>query len=176
MGGNQSGDAALNLFVDSHGVPFSNSLDGTGQKLGFAGRIKVNSALIDNPALLVQYDAGISLGDPTRPQFLLDGLKSMQFVSEKMTSLSDGGVRLSGKVNEMIAQMINHQGNVVARAESQASAVNFTLETLTQRMHAEYGVNVDEEMARLMQLQNAYSASARVVSVVQELIDSLMRM
>ena len=41
-------------------------------------------------------------------------------------------------------------------------------------MHAEYGVNVDEEMARLMQLQNAYSASARVVSVVQELIDSLM--
>ncbi|WP_116653873.1 flagellar hook-associated protein FlgK [Pelagibacterium sediminicola] len=175
-GGNQGGAAALNLFVDSHGVPFSNSLDGTDQKLGFAGRIKVNPALIDDPALLVQYDAGISLGDPTRPQALLDGLKSMQFISEKMTSLADGGVRLSGKVNEMIAQMINHQGNVVARAESQASAVNFTLETLTQRMHAEYGVNVDEEMARLMQLQNAYSASARVVSVVQELIDSLMRM
>lgn len=175
-GGSQGGAAALNLFVDSHGVPFSNSLDGTDQKLGFAGRIKVNPALIDDPALLVQYDAGISLGDPTRPQALLDGLKSMQFVSEKMTSLADGGVRLSGKVNEMIAQMINHQGNMVARAESQASAVNFTLETLTQRMHAEYGVNVDEEMARLMQLQNAYSASARVVSVVQELIDSLMRM
>ena len=43
-----------------------------------------------------------------------------------MTSLSDGGVRLSEKINEMIAQMINHQGNVVARA-SEASAVNFTL-------------------------------------------------
>ena len=80
--GNQDGAAALSLS-SIPGVPFSNSLDGTDQKLGFAGRIKVNSALIDNPALLVQYDAGISLGDPTRPQFLLDGLKSMQFVSER---------------------------------------------------------------------------------------------
>ncbi|WP_196257676.1 flagellar hook-associated protein FlgK [Pelagibacterium limicola] len=174
--GNQSGNAALNLFVDAYGVPFSNSLDGTDQKIGFASRIQVNSALVSNPNLLVQYDVDVSLGDPTRPRFLLDSLKSMQFTSEKMTSISDGGVRLSGKVGEMIGQMINHQGNVVARAESQYAAVQFTLDTLTQRMSAEYGVNVDEEMARLMQLQNTYSASARVVSVVQELIDALMRM
>lgn len=172
----QSGALGLNLFVDAHGVPFSNSLDGMDQKVGFAGRIKVNPALIADPTLLVQYDAGVSLGDPTRPQFLLDSLKSMEFISEKVTAISDGGVRLSGKVSEMIGQMINHQGNVVAKAHSQNDAVRFTLDTLTQRMHAEYGVNVDEEMARLMQLQNAYSASARVVSVVQELIDSLMRM
>jgi flagellar hook-associated protein 1 len=174
--GNQSGALGLNLFVDAHGTPFSNSLDGTDQKVGFASRIRVNAELIVDPSLLVKFDSGTSLGDPTRPQFLLDSLKSMSFVSDKMTSISDGGVRLSGKVNEMIGQMINHQGNVVARAQSQSDAVLFTLNTLTQRMSAEYGVNVDEEMARLMQLQNAYSASARVVSVVQELIDSLMRM
>jgi flagellar hook-associated protein 1 FlgK len=72
--------------------------------------------------------------------------------------------------------MINHQGNVVAKAQSENSAVGYTLESITTRMGAEYGVNVDEEMARLMQLQNAYSASARVVSTVQELIDALLRM
>lgn len=174
--GHQNGALGLNLFVDSHGVPFSNGIDGAGQKMGFAARISINSDIIADPSLLVKYDAGTSLGDPARPQFLLDSLKTMSFVSDKMTSIADSGVRLSGKVNELISQMINHQGNVVARAESQAGTVNFTLETLTQRMHAEYGVNVDEEMARLMQLQNAYSASARVVSVVQELIDALMRM
>mgnify|MGYP001170121514 CR=1 FL=1 len=38
----------------------------------------------------------------------------------------------------------------------------------------EYAVNVDEEMARLMELQNAYAANARVLSVVQELLDALM--
>ena len=41
-------------------------------------------------------------------------------------------------------------------------------------METEYGVNLDEEMARLMELQNAYSANARVVSVVKELLDALL--
>ncbi|HCO55277.1 MAG TPA: flagellar hook-associated protein FlgK, partial [Pelagibacterium sp.] len=59
---------------------------------------------------------------------------------------------------------------------SESSAVSYTLQSITTRMSAEYGVNVDEEMARLMQLQNAYSASARVVSTVQELIDALLAM
>ena len=42
-------------------------------------------------------------------------------------------------------------------------------------MDAEYGVDIDEEMARLIELQNAYAASARVISIAQELIDALMR-
>jgi len=174
--GAQSGAGALNLFVDTRGAAFTDALDGSGQKQGFAGRISVNSALIADPTLLVRYDAGVSLGDATRPQFLLDNLKGMGFVSEKMTSLRDGGVRLSGKVSDLIGQMIHHQGNVVAKAQSENAAVSYTLQSITTRMTAEYGVNVDEEMARLMQLQNAYAASARVVSTVQELIDALLRM
>ncbi|MEQ8446285.1 MAG: flagellar hook-associated protein FlgK [Pelagibacterium sp.] len=174
--GTQDGTGALNLFVDSRDQSFTNSLDGSGQKLGFAGRISINTALISDPAQLVQYASGVSLGDATRPQFLLDNLKSMEFVSDKMTALTDGGVRLSGKVTDLIGQMINHQGNVVSKAQSESSAVSYTLQSITTRMGAEYGVTVDEEMARLMQLQNAYSASARVVSTVQELIDALLAM
>lgn len=174
--GTQDGVGALNLFVDTRDAAFTNSLDGNGQKRGFAGRISINTALISDPNQIVQFASGVSLGDATRPQFLLENLKSMEFVSDKMTALSDGGVRLSGKVTDLIGQMINHQGNVVAKAQSESSAVSYTLSSITTRMSAEYGVNVDEEMARLMQLQNAYSASARVVSTVQELIDALLAM
>ncbi|UYQ73739.1 flagellar hook-associated protein FlgK [Pelagibacterium flavum] len=174
--GTQDGTGALNLFVDTRDAAFTNSLDGSGQKRGFAGRISINTALISDPAQLVQYASGVSLGDATRPEFLLDNLKSMEFVSDKMTALSDGGVRLTGKVTDLIGQMINHQGNVVSKAQSESSAVSYTLQSITTRMGAEYGVTVDEEMARLMQLQNAYSASARVVSTVQELIDALLAM
>ena len=42
------------------------------------------------------------------------------------------------------------------------------------RLESEDGVNVDEEMARLMELQNAYAANSRVISVVQELLQRLM--
>lgn len=174
--GPQSGAMALNLFMDANDAAFTNSVDGTDQKVGFAGRIQINSAVAADSGLLVKYDAGTSMGDPARPTFLLDALKSTQFVSEKVTSLSNGGVRLTGTARNMIAQMINHQGNMVSNAQSQDQQHKLTLESVKTKMNAEYGVNVDEEMARLIELQNAYSASARVVSTVQELIDALMRM
>lgn len=145
-------------------------------KLGIAGRIKVNADIIADPTLLVSYAGSETLGDPARAQFLLDSLKSREFVSDHATRIENGAVRLSGRVSDLVGQMINHQGNVVARAEHQNSAHRYTLEAVTSRMSAEYGVSVDEEMARLIQLQHAFSASARVVSTVQELIDALMRM
>ena len=45
---------------------------------------------------------------------------------------------------------------------------------MIQRLDNEYGVNVDEEMARLLELQNAYSANARVISAVQDLMSKLL--
>jgi flagellar hook-associated protein 1 FlgK len=37
------------------------------------------------------------------------------------------------------------------------------------------GVNIDSEMARLLQLQNAYAANARVMTAVKELFEMLIR-
>jgi flagellar hook-associated protein 1 FlgK len=37
------------------------------------------------------------------------------------------------------------------------------------------GVNMDDEMAHLLSLQNAYSANARVMSTVNELYKTLMQ-
>ena len=69
---------------------------------------------------------------------------------------------------------MNIQGDVVASAITAEQTQALTLEALDQRMAEEYGVDVDEEMARLMELQNAYAANARVISIVQELLDTLM--
>ena len=82
---------------------------------------------------------------------------------------------MTGNAQNMISQMMNYQGNSVTTAKGLQQTANLTLDSVTQRMDSEYGVNIDEEMARLMELQNAYAASARIVSIVQELIDSLMR-
>ena len=64
----------------------------------------------------------------------------------------------------------------MAAAISDSETQELTLDALTQRLDSEYGVDVDEEMARLMELQNAFAANARVMSVVQELMDSLMQL
>lgn len=45
---------------------------------------------------------------------------------------------------------------------------------LSTRIQNEAGVNLDEEMSDLIIFQRAYSASARVISTVDEMFDELL--
>ena len=49
------------------------------------------------------------------------------------------------------------------------------LNTLQKKMDATSGVNIDEEMAQLLALQNAYSANARVMSSIKQMYDTLLQ-
>ena len=49
------------------------------------------------------------------------------------------------------------------------------LASLQQRFDDSANVNIDEEMASLLTLQNAYAANARVLSAVRDMLDTLMR-
>lgn len=171
---NQGQGLGINLFVDSSGAPFTDSLDAEGQRLGFASRIQINTEILNNNSLLVQYQSGGSLGDASRANYILDRLGSEKFTGDITRSTAQGKFRLSGNVEQMVAQLLNYQGGSVANAKSVADTEAIGLDTLNLRIEDEYGVNIDEEMARLMELQNAYSANARVVSIVQELLNTLM--
>jgi flagellar hook-associated protein 1 FlgK len=167
-------DLGLNLFVDSNGANFTDSLSGNGQKTGYAGRITVNPALLSDNKYLVQYDAGGTLGDDDRPNYLLDQLGSMQFATAQSNMSDLGSFRLGGSVSDMISQTMDYTGSVAASAQSDDDTQQQAMDTLGQRMDSEYGVNVDDEMARLLELQNAYSANARVISTVQDLMSKLL--
>jgi flagellar hook-associated protein 1 len=173
--GTQNGtDPALNLFVDQNNTEFTNSLDGIGQITGFAGRIGVNSAVLSDNTLLAQYGTGVSIGDPTRPNYILNQLQNMQFSAADVSSSQLGSFRLAGSVSNLISQTMDYTGGVAAAAENADSGQQQTMSSLTDRMNKTNGVNVDDEMARLIELQNAYSANARVISVVQALMNKLL--
>ncbi len=171
----QNGDAALNLFVDYSDTAFTNSLGNRGQKLGFASRISVNSEIARDNRLLVQYTAATPLGDSARADALLSSLENLRFAGGRGNVAQSASSRLAGNVSDLISQTINAIGNTASSAISESETQGLTLEALGNRLESEYGVDVDEEMARLMELQNAFSANARVMSVAQELIDALMQ-
>ncbi len=171
----QGSGLALSLFVDQGNSSFTNSLDGEEQIIGYAGRISVNSEILADNELLVKYDSSTSLGDTARAEFLLNSLENMSFLSTKTSSANNGTFRLNGTAGEMITQMMSYQGSNISAAYSTNQTNQLSMDAVNLRIKDEYGVNIDEEMARLMELQNAYAASARIVSVVQELLDSLMR-
>jgi flagellar hook-associated protein 1 FlgK len=168
----RDGGPALSLFVDTNNADFTNSLDGAGQAMGFAGRIAVNASVLADARLLVQHVSGAPLGDSSRADYLLEQLNTMRFSSPVQPGSSQR--QLGGTVSDLVSQTMNLQGDMVANALSERDWQAATLDAVDQRMAAEYGVNIDEEMARLMELQTAYAANARVITIVQELLDTLM--
>jgi flagellar hook-associated protein 1 FlgK len=172
--GLQGAGLGFNFFVDQGNAAFTNDLDGNPpQKQGFAARIAINSGILADNRLLVQYEVGGTLGDAERADYTLDQLKSMKFVSGGNPAATADRFQLTGNLDELISQMVGFQGSTINAAISKADDRQLTLDTVVDQMSSEYGVNVDEEMARLMEIQNAYAANARVVSVVKELLDTL---
>jgi len=83
---------------------------------------------------------------------------------------------LGGTANfsEGYGQLVAHVGALTHSAAISSSAQNVLLKQATASREAVSGVNLDEEAANLIKFQNAYQASAKVVSVVNNLFDTLI--
>jgi flagellar hook-associated protein 1 FlgK len=69
------------------------------------------------------------------------------------------------------ADIIARSAVQAASAEQSATRDRALADELDFRAAAVSGVNLDEEMARMVQLQQAYSTAARLVAVTEELFD-----
>lgn len=173
--GTQNGGLGMSLFTDNNGA-FTNSLDGTPQKQGFALRMMVNHAVVADNKLLVQHSTSplTPIGDADRPTFLADRLNSMTFQADTRAE-GQGAFRLSGTVEEIVRQTLNYQGNDIASVKQAHGHQEKLIKTLEMRAKDAYGVDIDKEMGKLLQLQNAYAANARVMTIAKELLERLMQ-
>ncbi|TCT06462.1 flagellar hook-associated protein FlgK [Tepidamorphus gemmatus] len=161
------------LFVDG-GFPYTGNLDAIPQQLGFAGRISVNPALLNDNALLVRYGSGTMEGDPARPAELLRRLSEAVFTFAPETKVA-GSTPYTGTLGGFIQRVISYQGAMASDVYKAASAQEMVSAQLQERFVAESGVNIDQEMANLIELQTAYQANARIVTAFREMMDLLLR-
>lgn len=169
------GSVALPMFLDSAGKPFTGSLDGRPQVQGFAGRITLNSALVQDNALLVQYGADIHIGDATRPDAIIDRLTRQSVAFSSGTGIGSQTRPFTGSVQSFTQTVTSHRAREAAQAERVAEGQAIVLGALEEKYLSVSGVNIDEEMANLIQLQNAFAANARVMQSVQDMMDLLLR-
>lgn len=170
-----SGEGALAFFVDAgtgYGA-YSGNLDGLGQKTGFAQRIRVNPALISNPRALV---ASGTNQTATRATFLRDALESTATRFDPATGIGGANSPFKGSIISFANQMISSQAQKSEFAGRVLEGQQIVVTSLEDRVSEVSGVDVDAEMAKLLQLQSAYAANARVISTVKEMLDMLMRM
>lgn len=72
------------------------------------------------------------------------------------------------------ASFVNDIGNKTASAETASTAQTSLLSQATAAKEAVSGVNLDEEAAKLIQYQQAYQASAKVLETATTLFDTLL--
>ena len=166
---------AFSLFVDDAGQPFTGMADGRPNVTGFASRIRISEDLLNDPSLLVEYAPGVASGDTTRPQAILDKLTGTSTAFSPGTKIGGASSVFKGSIADFVTASVSHQSGRSAQAKATLAGQEVVTANLKTRLDDSSKVDVDQELAQLVTLQNAYAANARVMQVVRELYDILMR-
>ena len=125
-----------------------------------AATMAVNSAVINDVRLVATGRSG-EAGDN---ELALE-------IAQLNTTLQPGQQQtLNERYTQMIVEIATERGTYNSLLMGQQSIV----EAAQARLDAEKGVNLDEELANLMMFQRTYEANARVVRVVDEMLDTLV--
>jgi flagellar hook-associated protein 1 FlgK len=172
-----SGSPQLPLFTDA-GSPYTGAITGAGSEMtGLAGRITVNSALLNNPSNLTVYSTSpaTAAGDTTRSDFIYTQLTSGTFTFSPKTGLGSNPAPLTGTIPGYLQQFMSLQSNAASSATQLKQGQDVVVSTLQQKFNSTAAVNIDTEMSNLIALQNSYAANAHVMSVVQSMMNTLIQ-
>ena len=189
-------EVGLRLFTDPSGTPpyYSgpdpNAAYAGSTQIGFANRIQVNPAVRTDIRLLrdgTPDTGGFTpnpVGGPAGFVTLIDRILSFTFGETSASGASWGGFATSGLGPDGTLSspfgsprtIEDYSALVTAFHASDSAAATSALETAKQfsdgleaRFNRESKVDVDSEMASLIQLQNAYAANARVMTTAQSM-------
>ena len=144
-------------------------------EVGVAGRISLNS-LIDpangGDAYKLRDGLGTAVPGPVGNSVLLTGMQAALNILDSVVSGSLGATERS---------LSGHAATLTSRFSQQRLSLEEIVTFSTARQSGlvetelENGVDSDAELQRLLLIEQAYSANARMVQTVEEMLDTLMR-
>lgn len=172
-----SGNPQLPLFTDG-GALYTGAITASGSQMtGLAGRIAVNAAVLADPTRLSVYNTSpvTPAGDTTRSDFLYSQLATSVFSYSPQTGLGSSSQPFTGTVSSYLQQFLSIQSNSSTQATNLQQGQSVVVSTLQAKFNSTSSVNLDQEMSSLIQLQNAYAANAHLMSVVQNMMTTLLQ-
>ncbi len=165
---------------DDTGLSFSQIFGlGTGAQARRAENIEIRSDILSDYSNLatarpdiagsVAGDYVLGPGDGRGAQFLenagsvVRGFGATGAIAAQTTSINDYGARLAGVA-----------GSKAVAAERAVESSQAIHDELSLRRASYEGVNVDEELVKLTQYQQAYNAASRLIRAASELYDTLL--
>lgn len=92
-----------------------------------------------------------------------------------MSDLMKQATTLEGSYQDSYGRLIERVGTDTKVAQMDRSASEAVLRNTIAQRESVSGVNLDEEAVRLIQFQQAYQASAQIISASQTIFDALIQ-
>ncbi len=170
----ESADSSLavgqaGLFTDNGFAYNAANLD------GLAGRLRVNDAVNagagGSPWLLRDGLGATAQGpasDTTQIQAFIDVLDG------SVGADAATGMHPDTALKDFASQLVTAQGTETSRSEKAYNAARSAAEVVqTSRQNVE-GVNIDEEMQRLLLIEQSFAANSKMLTAVAEMLDTLL--
>ncbi|WP_323993148.1 flagellar hook-associated protein FlgK [Nguyenibacter sp. L1] len=195
---NRFNNAGLSLFTngtDATGTTVPQSSNPTQETpngiVGLSSAIGVSRIYADTPSLLTTTTNGTTGATTTGDTTIITNVLSQAFGTDSNdVSQSAGLAAPSSGLGPDGSQSTGYNGNqgLLALATTLTSAQGATISTASDNLTSATsvqttlqtsvsnvsGVNVDDEMSKVVALQNAYTANAKVVSAVQSMFTALL--
>lgn len=162
--------------------------------VGLSSQISVNTTYANTPSLLSTSTAsdGSTIGDTTAIQNVLTQTfgTAAQYVGDSTSSGgsdlaapadnlgSAGNISLGYGGNQGLLQLATaltaDQGATIAASSSSLTTSTSVQTVLQAKVTDVSGVDVNDELAKVVALQNAYTANAKIVSTVQTMFTALL--
>lgn len=125
------------------------------------GELKVNAELND---------------DPNKIAISSDGTEGNGEIALRIAQLTDTKLINGNTLQESYSSLINGLGNDGMLQDNYTQANQMVLDELGQLKASQSGVSVDEEMTNVLKFQRTYEASAKLITIADEMLQTILNM
>ena len=137
--------------------------------IGAANALRVNATLVASPRLIGAANAAGAVGNNKNALAIANLQQSANTVDT-----DNDGVGDSGPFGSMVSTMTSSMGTLVQSYKSRSTGDENLMVALQNQHERISGVDLDEEATQMMAFQRGYQASARFISVINQLTDQLV--
>jgi flagellar hook-associated protein 1 FlgK len=164
--------------LDTLAAGLANAVNGV-QVAGFDLNGKAGTNLFKAPpasGVGAAASLAVAITDPSLLAASSDGTAGSNGNVEAMYALNQQPVVSGRSPTDYYSGIVFNVGNEAANAAAEQSASSLILQQLNDQRAAVSGVSLDEEAANLVQYQDAYSASAKVISTISTMMQTIIDM
>jgi len=105
-----------------------------------------------------------------------DGSVGNSDIAKSLSALADSKVLDGLSIGEKYSGFVSKIANGVSESSQNSDSYNLVLEQLSEQKASYSGVSTDEETVNVLQFQKSYEAAAKLITVANQLFDTLLQM